>query len=378
VLPDPDADRHVTRLGVLDDVVDGLGHDAVDVLGHVRRDLVEGAPDAEAEPQPGPVGRALRQCPHGLRQAELGRRRRSQLVHHRPEVRQYGLREQPDLVRDPPHALRGDARPARTEDLHRLGLHADGEHLLHDRVVQVARQPLTLLAAGELPLVLQERGVVDRHGGLLGHGQQELEVALPDHLARREEGVEDPRRPTPDDEGDAGEPAPVELGEVVAHRLPRGVALDHVPAVRDHDGLAELERLDHLQGGAAFPALHEPLEEVRPASETCRAHDLQTGTRLVEGEDLHSRQRIGLEDLTRQCVQGRGDRALRRHLHRRTGDGRDPALAMPLGSDVAEGDDGPAGRLRERTGPVRELPVHPGHGRPGADLFGGAVVEQPQ
>jgi hypothetical protein len=44
-------------------------------------------------------------------------------------------------------------------------------------------------------------------------------------------------------------------------------------------------------------AFHQPLKEVRPVTEASRAHDAQDAACLVDREDLHTRQCIGLEYL---------------------------------------------------------------------------------
>jgi hypothetical protein len=59
-----------------------------------------------------------------------------------------------------------------------------------------------------------------------------------------------------------------------------------------------------LKAGPAFPALGEPVDHVRPAGETGRARDLQAPARLVQGEDVHRGQSVGMQHLPGEGVQG--------------------------------------------------------------------------
>ena len=238
-----------------------------------------------------------------LQAVELGGGPRAQLVHHRAQVGEHGLGERADLVGDAPYLLRGYGIAARAEHLHRLGLHADGEHLLDDRVVQVAGDPLALLAARLVALPLQQRGVVDGDRRLLGHRAEELQPPLGDRLARGEEHVEHAGRGAADLERDARERVPLQLAQVGAQRIPAGVGLDLPPSVGHHDRPAGAHRVEHAQRRAPSVAVEQAVEEVRQVREPGGAHDAQVPAGLVEGEDLHPGELVGLPYLGGERVE---------------------------------------------------------------------------
>jgi hypothetical protein len=147
-------------------------------------------------------------------------------------------------------------------------------------------------------------------------------------------------------------------------------------SVGDDDRLVALERLQHPKGHAPLLALDQPLEEVRPVPEPGGAHDAQATADVVDGEDLHPGQRVGLQHLLGQRVECRRQRSLGRQFRRHPREGGDAAPAMSFVGDVTERDRevGVAGQPVRAVG---ELPGHPRGPRPRRHLFTRAVHEQP-
>jgi hypothetical protein len=223
--------------------------------------------------------------------------------------------------------------------------------------VQFTGQPGALGQLGVLAGAGQQVRGVDRGGGLVGHGLQELQRGRAGALARLVEGVQHPDRPAAHHQWDRGEGVPTGRTHDRVQRLPRRVGEHGGLAVLDDDRPARRVGLDEHQPGTPSPALLQPLGEVVGPGEPGLAEHLHGAA--LHPQYLHRGDVLGLHHLVGHDVQGDGQRRGVGHAGGGPGDRGQSALPAP----------GLLGRLQQAAaaGPAREAPTGRGQ-RPGRRL----------